>query len=362
MKESSLVRFGMVFSAALCLVWALACNGNGNGEEDADADAIDVPADEIDTTPDPVVDPQQEDTAPDPVEEDVMEEEAVSDTVEDEVADMVEEELPPVDCAVDTAGTASLGGWLVRGTNMILDTGDTDLDAAGDIYVAIFDQDPVTTIPRPDPVAYTDISAAVLTAVTDSVQFCIKNIPPGEYWLGALMDDDGSGSTGLEEVGDIIAFPMPTGTLSADEAVEDAYEVMNVRIGRVAGSITIDADLAATLTDLTGDLYVGIVDSIATSPPPTILGVSWYQDVTLSADAAQPYEVLLMLEPTASEQGHVIVIFDVDESGVSGFPQAGDIVNVIIDIPPTLPPQFTYDITGIQLDDVDTVLIDVYTP
>jgi hypothetical protein len=343
---------------AAALMMAAACNGNGKEDEDADAD---VPGDDIDAAEDVVhedviPDTPQDDTPAEPDGEDTPVEETVDEDVVEE--DVVEEELPPVECPVGTAGTASLGGYLARGTNMNVDDADTNLDAAGDIMVAIFDVNPASTLPRPAPVATGLVTAAVLTEETDTVQYCVQNIPPGDYWFVALLDDDGSGFTENEQFGDLISSPPAAGTLAGDESVTDADHVLNVRIGRVHGNITIDPTFAATLTDLTGDLYVGIIDNVVLDPPPTVLGVGVIPDITMSADAAVPYEVLLLLEPTASHMGVVVAIFDVDESGVTGFPQTGDIVNFILD-PLTPPPIFSYTITGIDQTS-NTTLIDVY--
>jgi len=343
---------------AAALMMAAACNGNGKEDEDADAD---VPGDDIDAAEDVVhedviPDTPQDDTPAEPDGEDTQVEEAVEEDVTEE--DVVEEELPPVECPVGTAGTASLGGYLSRGTNMNVDEVDTEMDAVGNIMIAIFNVDPATTVPRPTPVATSLVTDAVLTEETDTVPYCVQNIPAGNYWFVALLDDDGSGFTENEQFWDLISFPPPVGTLAADESVTDADQVLNVRIGRVQGYVTIDPTFASTLTDLTGDLYIGIIDNVVLDPPPTVLGYTLIPNITMSADSSEPYEVLLLLENTASNMGVVVAIFDVDESGVTGFPQTGDIVNFILS-PMTPPPIFSYTITGIDQTS-NTTLIDVY--
>jgi hypothetical protein len=358
MSNKSMKRGQALILWAAALMMAAACGGNGK-EEDADAD--DVPVGDIDGADDVVhedviPDTPQEDTPAEPDGEDTTVEDAVEEDVVEE--DVVEEELPPVECPVGTAGTASLGGYLTRGTNMNVDDTDTNLDAAGPIMIAVFDADPASTLPRPTPVATALVTAAVLTEETDAVQYCVQNIPAGNYWFVALLDDDGSGFTENEQFGDLISFPPPEGTLAADESVTDADRVLNVRIGRVRGNVTIDPTLASTLTDLTGDLYIGIIDNVVLDPPPAVLGYTLIPDITMSADASVPYEVLLLLENTSTNMGVVVAIFDVDESGVTGFPQTGDIVNFILS-PLTPPPIFSYTTTGIDQTS-NTTLIDVY--
>ena len=351
MKNEKSAKHLVVILAAV-LVFAAACD---NGDSDSDADAVDVPA-ETDMAgdvedEDAPGDTQPEEITPDPVDEEV-EDDAVE--VEDAVSeDMEEEEVITVECAVDSAGTASLGGILRRGANMIMDTEDEDFDAAGDIIIAIFDEDPVTTL-SPEPVASTIVIAADLSEESSYVEFCIQNIPPGEVWFGALLDDNDSGLESEMKVGDIITYPPPAETLAADAAVMNASYVMNVRVGRVFGEVTIDAEFAATQDDLTGNLYVAVIDNPLASSP-AILGYSMTEAVTLSADAGQPYELLLGAEPTAAETGYVIAIFDVDESGVFLMPSPGDLVNMSLD-PIVLPPIFSYTITGIE-EEQDTIII-----
>lgn len=348
----------VIFLSILVLVCFVSCNGDGG---DGDADAVDIPVEEIDTAED--VGPEdipgdlqvdEVDVVPDPVEEDVLEEEA-TDVVPEDVE---EEEVIEVTCPIATAGTASLGGILTRGTNMIMDTADTDIDGIGDIVVAIFDTNPIST-PSPTPVASTNVAVADLSSETNWVEFCVQDIPAGDLWFGALMDDDDSGVTTAAQFGDIVTMPPPPLTLAADETVTDAHYVMNVRVGRVTGSVTIDPDLAASLSDLTGNLYMGVVDNPTLSP--TLLGYSMTEAVTLSPDAAQPFEVLLMLEPTVSNTGYVTAILDVDESGVTGSPEPGDLVNFDLEaVPPVLPPSFDYTITGID-ETSDTTIIWVFS-
>lgn len=358
MNRKKIGNLSALFCAATVMIFLMACNGeNGNGN--GDADAGDVPAEDV-----AVEDVVQEDTPEDPPEEDVPpdtpEEDVAEDLVDDEVIeDIVEEELPPVFCPVLGVGTASLGGHLSRGPNMLMDAADTALDSVGDIFILIYDVDPFITWPSPDPVAAAYVSGGVLTAETDVVEFCVQNIPPGDFWFVVIMDDDGSGVGGIESVGDIIGMPLPTGTLAADESVADARFALNVRIGRVYGSVTIDRDLASGLTDLTGDLFIAITDAATLSPPPAVFGFVLIEDVTLSPNTLHPYEVLLMSSPTAAEMGYLIAIFDVDESGITGLPQPGDIVNFSMGSPPVLPPYFTYNITGIE-ENIDTTMVSVY--
>jgi hypothetical protein len=334
------------------LVLLIGC-GDGGGGGDADAEIPDVPVEEADGAEDV----QLEEIPGDPAVEDVVAEDVQAEEVVEE--DVQEEEVISVTCPVVTSGTASLGGILTRGPNMNVVTTDTDLDAAGQIALAIFDQNPLLTFPRPDPVATGLIVSADLAAETDYVEFCVQNIPAGTYWFGALLDDDGSGFTDQEQFGDIITGPPLTGTLAADESVTDAHFVLNVRVGRVYGDITIDPTLASTHTDLTGNLYVTIVDAASVSPPPAILGGGVGTDVTLSPDGALGYQVLLSLEPTDTHTGVLVVIFDVDLSGVTTGPSSGDLVNFSLSVPITMPPSFSYTITGID-QNIDTEIISEY--
>ena len=348
-KEKSARIFVVILAAAL--VFSAGCD---NGDSDSDADALDVPAEndmagDVEDEDAPA-DPQPEEITPDPVEEEV--EEDVEEDVESE--DMAEEEVITVTCPVDSAGTASLGGILSRGTNMIMDTEDEDFDAAGDIIIGIFDEDPVTT-GTTVPVASGFVVGADLADEMDYVEFCVQNIPPGEFWLGALMDDDDSGLETKFRVGDLITYPPPNDTLAADEAIVDANYVLNVRVGRVFGEVTIDADFAATQDDLTGFLHVAVIDN-PLAPEPAILGyIMIEEEVTLSPDGSQPYELLLGAEPTDAETGYVIAIFDVDESGVYLMPSPGDLVNMSLS-PIVLPPIFSYTITGVE-EEHDTTII-----
>ncbi|MFH1438713.1 MAG: hypothetical protein ABIJ56_23590 [Pseudomonadota bacterium] len=348
-KEKSAGHPVVILAAAL--VFSAGC---GNGDSDSDADAADVPAEtDMAGDADAAGDPEPEEITPDPGDEEAGDDaaEVVEDAESEDIEE--EEEVITVECEVDGDGTASLGGILRRGTNMIMDTEDEDLDAAGDIIIAIFDEDPVTTL-SPEPVASTIVFDADLGEETGYVEFCIQNIPPGAVWFGALMDDNDSGLESEMKVGDLITYPPPPETLAADVAVVDAAYVMNVRVGRVFGEVTIDAEFAATQDDLTGSLYVAVIDNPLASSP-AILGYSMTEAVTLSADAGQPYELLLGAEPTVAETGYVIAIFDVDESGVYLMPSPGDLVNMSLD-PIVLPPIFSYTITGIE-EEQDTTII-----
>jgi len=338
----------LIVLISLAIFVSLAGCGGGGGEKDTTTDEVvedesigeDTGVEEIS------LEPQEE--------EDAVSEMDMEEPQEISGEDIVEEEVQPTRCPVLTPGTASLGGILKRGDNMIVNPSDSNLDAAGSMIIAVFNEDPVQTYPRPDPVASTRISSVVLTELSDTVEFCLQNIPPGPYWFGALLDDDNSGLSGQESFGDIITGPPVEGTLAANEAVQDADFVLNVRVGRVWGEITIDPTLAGSHSDLTGNLYVLIVDSVA--PSATLLGGSLYQNVTLSPDASFPYEVLLPIEPTSTNTGYVVVIFDVDLSGVRTGPQNGDLVNFSLSPTVILPPHFEYLITGIE-ENIDTEVI-----
>jgi hypothetical protein len=297
-------------------------DGEGGADADADADAAD--ADEGDV---PLPDAADEGTG----------------DAEDVPEDAPAEEGTTVECPVTTAGTGSIGGTLRRGTDMPVVPGDTDFDAVGDMLIAVFDEDPILSL-TPTPVATAVLTAADFSLESNLVEFCVQNIPPGDFWFGASLDDDGSGATAVASLGDIVTMPLPTGTLAADEAIEDAAYMLTVRVGRVSGNVTIDPTFAATMSDLTGDLYVAVVDSPTVGA--TLMGFVTYPAVTLSADGAQPYEVLLRMPAPTSGLGYIVAIHDIDESGVVGFPSIGDLVNFILGT--TEPPSFTYDTTGLD--------------
>jgi hypothetical protein len=327
----------------VCLLLAFVATFAACGDDSSNNDVTDTPAEDVaadadadgdgDGTDTPLPDAEDEGTGDVPVED-------AADVPEDAPA----EEGTTVECPVATAGTASIGGTLHRGTDMPVVSSDTDLDAVGDMVVAVFDEDPILATTTPTPVATARITAADLSLETNSVEFCVQNIPPGDFWLGASLDDDGSGVAAVASLGDIVTMPIPTGTLAADEAIEDAAYVLNVRVGRVSGSVTIDPTFAATMTDLTGDLYVAVVDSPTVGA--TLMGFQMYPGVTLSADGAQPYEVLLRMPAPTSGLGYVVAIHDIDESGVVGFPSIGDLVNFVLGT--SEPPSFTYDTTGLD--------------
>ena len=358
----------VLFFAVLCMavtgLHAGCGDGDDNGGDDADAVDIagddgaavdiaqeDIPADEpVEAEPDQPDLPAEVEAVEDPVEEDPEEE-----VVEDVIEDVVEEEVISVECPIDEAGTGSFGGLVGRGADMVI-TDLSETDGVGNLFILVFDEDP-TEADDPEPVAVAILPDADLSNADNMVEFCVQNIPPGNIWLGALMDDDGSGLDDGPSVGDIMSMSFIEENIDADESLGDIYVHMDVRIGLIHGVIDVDEDLAGSVEDLTGDMLIILVNRL--DELAVVMGASAYQDVDLSGGETLTYRVPILVPPPPAHTLYVAVIFDVDESGTGGGPQAGDLVNFMLVPPPDesiMPPEVDYAFSGI-VEEVDTTLI-----
>ena len=335
------------------------CNGGSSDEDvvedvagDPDAgdliEEADVPTDEpAETEPDL---PAEVEAVDDPVEEEPEEE-----VVEDVIENTVEEEIISVECPIDEAGTGSFGGLVGRGADMVI-TDLAETDGVGNIIVMVFDEDP-TEADSPEPVAVAILPDADLSNADSLVEFCVQNIPPGNIWLGALMDDNGSGLDDGPSAGDIVSMTFVEENIGADESKTDIYVHMGVRIGLIYGEIDVDEELAASVEDLVGDMLIILINRV--DDLAVVMGAGAYQDVDLSGDGTLNYEALVLVPPPPAHTLFVAAIFDVDESGTGGRPQPGDLVNFELVAPPgesIMPPDVDYSLSGI-VEEVNTTLI-----
>ncbi|MFH1438136.1 MAG: hypothetical protein ABIJ56_20675 [Pseudomonadota bacterium] len=348
----------------LCVALAGLQAGCGNGDDNGgDADAVDVADDDgagvdieeedipadgpVETEPDL---PAEVEAVDDPVGEE-PEEEAVEDVIED----TVEEEIISVECPIDEAGTGSFGGLVGRGADMLV-TDLAETDGVGNIIVMVFDEDP-TEADSPEPVAMAILPDADLSNAESLVEFCVQNIPPGNIWLGALMDDNGSGLDDGPSAGDIVSMNFVEENIGADESKTDIYVHMDVRIGLIYGEIDVDEELAASVEDLAGDMFIILINRL--DDLAVVMGAAAYQDVDLSGGEPLSYEALILVPPPPAHTLYVAAIFDVDESGSGGRPQPGDLVNFELVAPPgesIMPPDVDYTYSGI-VEEVNTALI-----
>ncbi len=90
-----------------------------------------------------------------------------------------------VDAANPGGGTAKVSGTIKRSAAPMG-------DAVGDVYVALFDRDPVTQMMQAQLVARARIVGANLAAATATVPYELVDVPPRAetYYLVAFLDDN----------------------------------------------------------------------------------------------------------------------------------------------------------------------------
>lgn len=92
-----------------------------------------------------------------------------------------------VDASNPGGGTAKVAGTITRSAAPMG-------DAVGDVYVALFDRDPVTQMSQAQLVARARIAGANLAAANATVPYELPDIPPRAetYYLVAFLDDNGN--------------------------------------------------------------------------------------------------------------------------------------------------------------------------
>lgn len=107
-------------------------------------------------------------------------------------------------------GTVSAAGGIGCGA-------DPD-DCVGIVYVYVVEENPLLN-PAQRPVALAVIESADLRG-GGSAPYSIPEVPPGDWWLAAFLDDDANASrmAPTPDVGDLLPYPFPQITIRSGHA------------------------------------------------------------------------------------------------------------------------------------------------
>ena len=132
---------------------------------------------------------------------------ADSDTDSDADGDADSDADSDTDADTDVPGNAALSGNVMRSV-------PPSEDGVGDLYIAVFDADPVWASDTAQLVGRQLITAADLSADGSSIAYRIEDIPPRStaYYILGFLDDNGNvdGSAPAPDKGDLITFDLNT--------------------------------------------------------------------------------------------------------------------------------------------------------
>ncbi len=176
---------------------------DGSAELDAMADSGPMSPDVSDEDTDPSADAADDTVDAEATDTTGGAEDTMSDTVDDAAVEMdtagvddtASEDVSSPDA--EPATTATIVGSISRST----DPGRGN-DGAGDVFIALFDQDPITNRSQ-TPAGAVIIPAVDLSADGASVAYSFPDVVPRAqpYFISAFMDDNGNASASLESAG-----------------------------------------------------------------------------------------------------------------------------------------------------------------
>jgi len=124
------------------------------------------------------------------------------------------------------AGSSATGGATLTGLVKRVATTQPNAGGKGNVYVAVFDSDPVVNRQNARSVGNALVADADMSSATASVRYTITNLPPRSqhYFVIAFLDDNKNAPAGAPapDRGDLVSmdgFSAPKVTLSSSTSV-----------------------------------------------------------------------------------------------------------------------------------------------